>query len=916
MLFFFRASVLSCCLLLKSFIYSETLDFKKDIQPIFNKYCLDCHGPEKQKSGFRIDQRSSLVKGGDYGLPAIIPGDPERSYLLEAIRGDNPDEIMPPKGKKLNQEQVQLIADWIAQGAIWPDQMKSNGKSDNKISHWSFQPINKPTPPVSKHFNPIDAFVEAKLIENGLSFSKEAAPETLLRRLSLTLIGLPPALDEVEQAINLKELTDEIYQKWVQQKLMSPQYGEKWVQHWLDTIRFADTRGYEFNSIRPNAWPYRDYVIQAFNQDKPWDQFIIEQIAGDTLGIDAPTGFLVTAPFPSPAEVGKEPDQIKQARYNSLDEVIQNIGVSMLGITLGCARCHNHKFDPVSMEDYYGLVATFEGLNYGERLWRENDDPQREINANKALMNYHETQKLIKSYPVWRERQHDRVTDNFSPIQAKFIRIKVHSIVKGKPGVIFDEIEVYSKNKQGKNTNIALLSKGAKVKTSGGTSHVKSDNVLIDGKFGNQSQWFSMHKANQADWVEIEFPQVYLIHQFSWSRGRHLISQPEKYKNKMAKDYEIEFATQEGQWKTLISRERKEGLSEFDYEKRTNLEQDLTKYKAEYRPLQKGPQVYAGSFTKPDKTYFFHRGNPLQPKHQVAPSSILFLNGYQLKPDTIENQRRLELAKWIANPENPLTARVLVNRIWHHHFGTGLVSTPSDFGTQGERPSHPDLLDWLASELIENQWSVKHIHRLILNSKTWKQQSLPHANGMKFDPGSRLLWRFPPRRLDAESIRDSLLHASNQLDHKMGGPGFNVYQKKPSFGEWKPKLKLGPDANRRMIYMMKMRAADDGMFKVFDIPDCGQVRAKRGNSTTPLQALNLFNGSFIYQQAQMLSDRVHKEAGESTGINQKIERLFLHVLSRKPKSSEMKLIAEVVKKDSLTSAARALLNTNEFLYIF
>ncbi len=299
----------------------------------------------------------------------------------------------------------------------------------------------------------------------------------------------------------------------------------------------------------------------------------------------------------------------------------------------------------------------------------------------------------------------------------------------------------------------------------------------------------------------------------------------------------------------------------------------------------------------------------------MPPGAVAVAGGFELPPGTPEHERRLALADWIASEKNPLTARVAVNRIWHHHFGAGLVSTPGDFGTQGDRPSHPELLDWLAAEFMENGWSLKHLHRLILTSATWRQGSQPNELAMRADPDTRLLWRFPPRRLEAEAIRDSLLAAAGVLDFTMGGPGFNVYQDKPSFGEWKPKPELDAQASRRMIYMQKMRAADDGMFKVFDVPDCGQVRAKRGDSTTPLQTLNLFNGGFLFEHAGHLARRVQAEAGEQASPAELADRLLLTALSRQPGPAERELIAGVIRDDSLVTAARALLNTNEFLFL-
>ncbi len=342
------------------------VDYVRDIEPILTQNCLDCHGPDKQKSELRVDDRASLLRGGDYGLPSIVPGKPEESFLLETVRGDDPDMAMPPKGDPLTAEEIDLLAHWIAEGAVWPGQMAEKPEEKITSDHWSLQPVTKPELPQAADAsgNPIDAFVRQRLEEEGLAASPEADRGTLLRRASLAITGLPPTPEEVIAFVEDTRPTDTVFRERIDELLASDQYGERWAQHWLDVIRYADTRGYEYNSIRPNAWPYRDYVIESLNADKPWDRFLKEQIAGDHFGIDPATGFLVTAPLATPAEVGQEPVQIKLARYNSLDEMVQNIGTSMLGLTVSCARCHNHKFDPVSMDDYYGLVAALEGVQY------------------------------------------------------------------------------------------------------------------------------------------------------------------------------------------------------------------------------------------------------------------------------------------------------------------------------------------------------------------------------------------------------------------------------------------------------------------------------------------------------------------------------------------------------------------------
>ncbi len=895
------------------------VDYARDIEPILSENCLDCHGPDKQKSGLRVDQRASLMRGGDYGLPALVPGKPAESFLLETVRGDDPDMAMPPKGDPLTAEQIDLLTRWIEDGAEWPGQMAEKPSREISSDHWSLQPVVKPEVPTvtgRESGNPIDAFVAETLAASGLEPSPEADRATLIRRASLAVTGLPPAPEEVIAFVEDERPTDEIYRKLVDELLASDRYGERWAQHWLDVIRYADTRGYEYNSIRPNAWPYRDYVIASLNADKPWDQFLEEQIAGDHFGVDPATGFLVTAPLATPAEVGQEPVQIKLARYNSLDEIVQNVGVSMLGLTISCARCHHHKFDPVSMDDYYGLVATFEGVQYGDRLWRKEGDDDRLDQIQATEREIQETRQQLGRFPSWRHSAGDRTHEHFPPVKAKYVRITVFETDAKRNGAAFDEVEVYHTPEGGRPQNVGLVRRGAKATSSGAWPQSGADEVLNDGKFGKKSEWISVKRPTPDNWVQIELATPVKVNQVTWSRNRDLAKRNAKaHAVRLATDYRIDVAMEPGEWTTVVSRTREEGLTMAEIDQRRYLEEDLEKLEKQLPVLKKGPQVFAGSFEQPGPTFFFHRGDPQQPRHQVPPSSLSVIASYELDPDSPEKERRLALAEWIASEENPLTARVAVNRIWHHHFGIGLVSTPGDFGTQGERPSHPALLDWLAAEFMENGWSVKQLHRLILTSATYRQSSAPNEAAMKEDPNTRLLWRFPPRRLEAEAIRDSLLATAGKLDFTMGGPGFNVYQKKPNFGEWKPKAELGDEANRRMIYMQKMRAADDGMFKVFDVPDCGQVRAKRSDSTTPLQALNLFNGAFTHEQSVALAERVKSETGETAGPGELADRLVLTAFSRFPTPEERELIANVIRDDSLATAARALLNTNEFLFL-
>ena len=885
---------------------AEMVKFEKEVLPVLQKRCFECHGEKKQKSGLRADSRAALLKGGDFGA-AVIPGDPVSSHLIEVITTNDKDSQMPPKGERLSATEVEALKRWIAQGAVWPGQMDAVAQAKVTSDHWAFQPLAKFSGSES-----IDGFIRAKLAEKGLQPSPEADRRTLIRRVSLDLTGLPPTPEEVEAFVNDNDAR--AYEKIVERLLASPRYGERWAQHWLDVIRYADTRGYEYNTLRENTWPFRDWVIEALNKDLPYDQFLFQQIAGDTIGVDPATGFLVTAPLPTPAEVGQEAAAIKQARFNSLDEVIQNVSASMLGLTVGCARCHNHKFDPIPARDYYRMVSVFSGLQYDSRPWRDGSQTGRLAELKKAEHRMAEVRKELAKFPHWREVNDGHYTDHFTPVKAKRVRLTVLATDATSEGPAFDEIEVWAASQDGIPPQpVSLQSKGGKASSSGAAKQLGSkDEFLNDRKYGKGSTWVASQRPPA--WVQIDLAQPFLIDKVIWSRDRELAkTNPAAHAKRLTSVWRIEVAEKEGEWRAIVSESRSEGLDAAAMQSRRYLEEELLKLNGSQARLRIGPEVFAGKFTQPELINVLMRGDPQQPRDPVGPGGLEILNGAELPADAPESERRVAFAKWIASKDNPLTARVAVNRIWHHHFGNGLVDTPSDFGTMGSRPTHPELLDWLAGEFIVRGWSLKELHRMIVTSATYRQSSQPEKKSVIADAGSRYLWRFPPRRLDAEAIRDSILSITGVLDVKMGGPGVNIYQPKGQFDQWKPKENPGPESWRRMIYLAKMRGADDGMFKVFDLPDCGQVRAKRGESTTPLQALNLLNGSFAIDQAERLADRVQREAGADVG--KQIERIFALAFARPPNAAERTACLATAQTEGLVTVCRALINSNEFLFL-
>lgn len=707
-------------------IEPRAVSFEKEVRPLFAKHCLRCHGPEAQESELRLDVRDIVLRGGESGEPAIAPYDAEASHLLKLVLSKSDEERMPPEGDPLTTAEVATLRDWIENGAPWPDELAGHVEIRKvETSHWSFQPIRDVSPPVLEHDftrsgSAIDAFVLQKLMAAGIEPSPPADRRTLLRRLHLVLHGLPPTPEEV-LAFEHDQRPD-AWTRLVDAALASPRYGERWASHWLDVIRYGDTHGFEVNTPRDNAWPYRDYVIRSLNEDKPYDRFIQEQLAGDQLGVDSATGFLVAAPALLPGQVGKDLASMRQARQDELHEVIVTVGSGVLGLTVGCARCHNHKFDPVSQRDYYQLQALLTGVRYGDRPVRKVE----EVRLNPA------------------------------------------------------------------------------------------------------------------------------------------------------------------------------------------------------GPMPDIKTVFAGQFTQATATHRLYRGDPMQRREQVAPDVPAVFGSLRMESTTPDPQRRMALAQWLTDRKNPLPARVIVNRLWQHHFGTGLVATPSDFGAMGAKPSHPELLDWLAATLIAEgnpqsgpyggAWSLKKIHRLILTSSTWQQASFPNDAGLAKDAGSRLLWRYPPRRLDMEPIRDSILAVSGTLNLTMGGPGFSIFKPNSNYVRvYEPREDFGPEEWRRMIYVHRVRMEQDGVFGAFDCPDAGQPAPRRGRSTTALQALNLLNSAFMTQQAGLLAARIEREAGAEHDAQ--LDRAFALVLCRRPERFEIEAARQVKTEFGLAAVCRALLNSSEFLTI-
>jgi len=903
------------CPLILSQEPSSKVSFIREIEPVLQQRCQKCHGPDKQQGGLRLDQRPSLLLGGDSGLPAVIPGEPASSPLNLRIHSLEVEERMPPEGEPLTRKEKELLDLWVLQGAIWPSQ--GSGSDPLQTRHWAFQPITAEVL-LAGDSHPIDHFIDRALSQKGISPNPQAAPSQLLRRLSILLTGLPPSVEELEAfEASYQKNAKKTVAAWVDRKLASPHFGERWAQHWLDVIRWAETNGSEANLFRKGAWLYRDYVIEAFNQDKPYDQFVTEQIAGDVMGAGAATGFLVAGPHVPAATVGREPSAVRQARADRMDEIMQTIGASMLGITMQCARCHTHKFDPITLKDYYAMSAVFEDIEFGSRHLEWPDHDPRQQNVVRLQQSLETTRNELRNLGAWEEDWTAYRAWHFTPIQTQAIRLRFL-----KPNVTVDELEILGPAQPG--MNLALKRHGTQVAgfPSQGVDNRNPVEVIQDGMFGTMA-WRTKKQEDleELPWLECHFEESQWVHQINLSANREAFQDTdylEQSPHLPTYAFAVDAQQPDGAWKevwntkTLLSHGTPP--TEEVQAKVRDLQTIIQTLKAEGPPM-----AFVGRLREPSPTRVLYRGSPESPRDVVAPAAPAILNGsLGLTQEASGPDRRLRFARWMTRPDHPLLARVMVNRLWHHLFGAGLVPTTSDFGQAGSLPSHPALLDWLAHHFIHpvdgsDAWSIKALIRLIATSDAFSRSSAPSPEAMEMDADNRWLWRFAPRRLEAEVIRDSILMAADRLDTRLGGPGYRIHNIKKTYAQWEVTDNHGTHTWRRMIYQERMRRVDDQLFTAFDFPDCGQIRSKRPISTTPLQALNLMNSPFVVEQAKAIADQALEETG---GENQAaVIRCFERLVARMPEAEELRLGMQLASKQSLHLLCRSLINANEFAFL-
>ncbi len=785
-------------------------------------------------------------------------------------------------------------------------------------THWSLQPLRPVAVPSLQDpwiANPIDAFILARLRSDSLTPSPPADSQTLVRRMFLVMHGLPPSPEErVTWESDPSGLADFL--------LQSPRYGERWAQHWLDVIRWAETVGFETNSPRPNAWPYRDWLIDSLNADKPYARFLFEQLAGDTMGEDAALGFLVSGPANLPGQIGRDEESMRQARQDELDEVIRTVGQAFFGLTLGCARCHDHKFDPITARDYYSMQAIFAGLRYGDRRWHgdENDRWTAELPeaSQKVRALENELDRLQASLGLLPSLA-DQQDEQFTPVIATAVRMRINTTATGSEASLY-EFEVWNQPTPGAPPiNVALVVNGGRSSASSFAleNQTRHPDNLNDGTSDPRLAFPWKAAKRGSAWIQIDLKQPTRIDRITWFRG---MSVPV--------DYEIEFLDSQGSWQKVVDTRRRfprrddqrkpedlalDAVSPGQQETLAGLLADLRSAHARKARLAAGPQVYGAVFSTPEPTWLINRGDPMQRLETVPPAAPAALENWSLGNEPAEPDARVALARHLTDPGHPLTARVIVNRVWQHHFGAGLVTTPSDFGKMGSRPSHPELLDWLATEFLRTGGSLKQLHRLILGSNTFRQANTPRAECIARDADTRLLWRFPPRRLEAEAIRDSILAVTGTLNLKMAGVGFDFFQQKGGLSDYTPHETFPTEGWRRMIYATKIRMQSVEIFGAFDCPDAGQMKPTRSRSITPIQSLSLMNSPFVNRQASLFAERIRHDAG--TNLETQVTLATERALGRPASPEELSPLKELAVEHGLEQVCRVLFNANEFVHI-
>jgi hypothetical protein len=959
--------------------------FSEKIEPLLKRRCYECHSHQsgKMKGGLTLDSKSGWESGGDTS-PAVVPGKPDASLLIKMVRWADDDHQMPPK-KQLPAEEIALLEQWVQQGAPDPRTSPVKAQSD----WWSLRPLGKPALP-NTAVHPIDAFVQAQLRTKQLAPAPAADPRSLIRRLYFDLHGLPPSPEAVAAFVNEVNTQEPMtaYNAVVDKLLASPRYGERWARHWLDTVHFADTHGFEHDDLRPNAWRYRDYVIASLNRDTYWPRFIREQMAADVFfptetALTAALGYLGAGTYDSSA-AATAPTSFE---YLDRDDLVTQTMASFVSTTANCARCHAHKFDPITQEDYFAIQAVFAGIGKGDVSYHDDPTVARQLRSltklkQAAERNDHAALKSPESTALiaaWEQAHAPAVTwetllpETFLTAEGTVLeRLPDGSLLASGPTPDKDTYTITTVTPLSDLTALRLdflpdesLPAKGPGRASNGNLHLSEIEMQVFRRASSKAEKIALRRPlsdfDQVDYdvtkaIDGDFKSSWAIHPsiglphhgvFELSEKLHLetgtrivitLRQLQGGSHLLGK-FKLS-ATQSPASTLRALPASAEQILQLPAGDRTPEQQQtlasIVARLAASEALAKLPapvSVWAASkaaknergvvsILQPRTIRLLKRGELSKPAEEIGPGALSAITALPARFDVNQSQdessRRAAMADWLAHPENPLTWRSIVNRVWHYHFGKGICDTPSDFGHMGGVPSHPELLDWLAVWFRdEAHGSLKQLHRLIVTSSTYRQSSAGNAAALAVDPDNSQLWRMNRPRLDADTVRDSILAVSGNLDLTMGGPSVALFTSKPG-PQTTPVLNYEdfdwntPGANRRSIYRLVWRAIADPFMDTLDFPDLGQLSPVRSFSASALQSLAMFNNEFILHSSERLAAKLGQASPTPEG---RIQATFQHSLQRDPTASELVDCTALAAQHGLAAVCRVLFNSNEFLFI-
>jgi hypothetical protein len=962
---------------------------------ILESKCIECHGGKFERANLNLSTHESLLRGGESG-PAIVSGDAKASLLFKKItHTDEPG--MPYKREKLSENEIAQLAKWINAGAVYEQPLIAKAE---KI--WSLQPLKKSAPPKTKNKSwaktPVDQFILAKLKEKGMKPSPPTDKRTLLRRVTFDLIGLPPTPEEMENF--LRDKSPNAFDKVVDQLLASPRYGERWARHWLDVVHYADTHGHDQDRPRPNAWPYRDYLIQSFNEDKPYAQFVEEQIAGDVLFPKKPDGvvalgFLAAGPWDLSSQMAIMDDTAdkKIARYLDRDDMIMTTMSTFVSSTVHCARCHNHKFDPISQKEYYNLQAVFAGVDRVDRpydLDAKTHATRHALLKKKTALDVKDKkifdsllkpeiqeqvaawEKTVTGEGIWtvlepksfssaagvtltKQKDFSLLASGIAPLTDVYT-ITADTDLKNITAVRVEILTDASHPRNGPgrqpengNSKLSEIKLSAAPKTN--SSALKPVPLRKPSADFSQKDW-EINKALDGDtntaWGifpetgKPHFAVFELKKNLGFQNGTTLTFTLEQLHGRehtiLRPRISVTTAPRPVKADSILENVKKIlaiSAGERSVEQKTELTAFYLKNEIEKKlaALPKPESVYAvASDFEPQKNFtaaktsrpvhLLKRGDINKPGDPASPGGLSCVSDlnpqFEIADANDEGSRRAALAKWISDPKNVLTWRSVVNRVWHYHFGRGIVDTPNDFGEMGSRPTHLELLDWLAVTFLESGGSIKQLHKLILTSAVYQQSSSHNEKFAQIDSGNSFLWRMNRTRLDAEEIRDAILQMTGKLDLKMGGPSVMQFQMEDPNPDLTPKVDYAqfdvdsPLSFRRSIYRYIFRTLPDPFMDTLDCADASQLTPVRNISSTALQALAMWNDALVLRQSEHLAARVAKTSDK---IEKQIEAIYELALNRAPDRRELKAMKIYAIEHGMANACRIVLNSNEFMFV-